>query len=182
VDVRVISATNRDLTEEAERGAFRQDLFYRLSPVTFVLPPLRDRVEDIPLLIGHFLARACSETGHRVVLSREAMRAMCAFNWPGNVRDLDNEIRKLVLLSAPDEEIGADRLSRKFFDRASELGPAQNKPIPDHFCLYDHVAQIEARYIARALAESGGVKKHAALRLGIPESTLRLKMKQYDME
>jgi transcriptional regulator with PAS, ATPase and Fis domain len=181
VDVRVISATNRELTEEVERGTFRQDLFYRLSPVTFVLPPLRERAEDIPLLIDHFLARTCEESSRRVTISRETLRTLCAFGWPGNVRELDNEIRKLVLLSAPDEEIGADRLSRKFFDEVPELGPAENVSIPGRFCLYDHVAQIEARYIARALAESGGVKKHAALKLGIPESTLRLKMKQHDM-
>ena len=181
VDVRVISATNRDLTTEVERGAFRQDLYYRLSPVTFVLPPLRERPEDIPLLIDHFLTRTCRETDRRVTISREAMRAMCAFNWPGNVRELDNEIRKLVLLSNPGEEIDVDRLSRKFFDQTRESEPPADRPLPERFCLYDHVAQIEVRYIARALAESGGVKKHAAQRLGIPESTLRLKMKQYDM-
>lgn len=182
VDVRVISATNRDLTEEVERGTFRQDLYYRLSPVTFVLPPLRDRAEDIPLLIEHFLARTCEESRRHVTISRESMRILCAFGWPGNVRELDNEIRKLVLLSAPDEEIGADRLSRKFFDDVPEIGTVQEASIPERFSLYDHVAQIEARFIARALAECGGIKKHAAQKLGIPESTLRLKMKQYDMQ
>lgn len=182
VDVRVISATNRDLSAQVERGGFRQDLYYRLSPVTFVLPPLRERAEDIPLLIEHFLVRTCAESRRQVTISRETMRTLCAFGWPGNVRELDNEIRKLVLLSAPDEEIGADRLSRKFFDKVPDAGPAQDVSLPDRFCLYDHVAQIEARYIARALAESGGVKKHAAQKLGIPESTLRLKMKQFDMQ
>jgi DNA-binding NtrC family response regulator len=181
VDVRVISASNRDLSEEVGRETFRRDLYYRLSPVVFVLPPLRQRPEDIPLLIDHFLNRMSQETGRRVSISREAVRVMCAYHWPGNVRELDNEIRKLTLLSAPDEEVGVERLSRKFFERTQELEPAPEQALPEAFCLYDYVAQIEQRYIARALAESGGVKKHAAQRLGIPESTLRLKLKQYDI-
>jgi transcriptional regulator with GAF, ATPase, and Fis domain/tetratricopeptide (TPR) repeat protein len=181
VDVRVISATNRDLTAEVENNTFRQDLYYRLSPVTFVLPPLRDRAEDIPLLIDHFSAKIADEEGRRVVFSREAVRLMSAYHWPGNVRELDNEIRKLTLLSATDEEIGIDRLSRKFSEHTAELQPTGDRSLPESFSLYDYVAQIEQQYIARALEESDGVKKHAAQRLGIPESTLRLKMKQYDI-
>jgi two-component system response regulator HupR/HoxA len=106
---------------------------------------------------------------------------MSAYHWPGNVRELDNEIRKLTLLSATDEEIGIDRLSRKFSEHTAELQPAATRSLPESFNLYDYVAQIEQQYIVRALKESDGVKKHAAQRLGIPESTLRLKMKQYDL-
>ncbi|MBD3298425.1 MAG: tetratricopeptide repeat protein [candidate division Zixibacteria bacterium] len=179
VDVRVISATNRDLSGEVERGTFRQDLYYRLSPVTFTLPPLRDRTEDIPLLIDHFMAKVREEAGRQVTLSPEVVRVMSSYQWPGNVRELENEIRKIVLLSAPDEEVGVDRLSSKFFEHPEDLATSTSQDIPDDFQLYDHLAQIEQRYIARALAESDGVKKHAAALLGIPESTLRLKMKQH---
>lgn len=182
VDVRVISATNRDLSEEVEKGTFRRDLYYRLSPVTFTLPPLRERAEDVPLLIEHFLARIENETGRRITLSTDVIRVMCAYRWPGNVRELDNEIRKLVLLSAPNEDIGLPRLSRKFFEQPDDVVPTSDQAIPDTFKLYDHLALIEQRYIARALSEADGIKKHAASLLGIPESTLRLKMKQYDID
>ena len=182
VDVRVISATNRDLSEEVEHGRFRRDLYYRLSPVTFTLPPLRERAEDIPLLIDHFLAKIEKEMGRRIVLSTDVIRVMCAYRWPGNVRELDNEVRKLVLLSAPNEEIGLSRLSRKFFEQPDDVVPTSDQDLPEEFKLYDHLAMIEQRYIARALAEAQGVKKHAATLLGIPESTLRLKMKQYDID
>ncbi|GAB4321253.1 MAG: hypothetical protein Kow0074_12080 [Candidatus Zixiibacteriota bacterium] len=179
VDVRVISATNRDLSDEVERGTFRQDLFYRLSPVTFTLPPLRDRAEDIPLLIDHFMAKVAEEAGRKVTLAPETVRVMSSYRWPGNVRELENEIRKIVLLSSPNELIGIDRLSRKFFEQPADLSTASEQGLPKDFQLYDYLAQIEQRYIAKALAESNGVKKHAAALLGIPESTLRLKMKQF---
>lgn len=181
VDVRVLSATNRDLTEEIERGTFRRDLYYRLSPVTFTLPPLRERPEDIPILIGHFLARVSTESNRKVTIAPEVIRRMSAYHWPGNVRELENEIRKLVLLSGPNEVIGLDRLSQKFTPEESPAGAILDRPIPESFSLYDHVASLEQRYIVRALAEAGGVKKHAAARLGIPESTLRLKIRQYSI-
>ncbi|HWO58298.1 MAG TPA: sigma 54-interacting transcriptional regulator [bacterium] len=180
IDVRVISATNRDLTSEMERGAFRRDLFYRLTPVAFTLPPLRERREDIPLLIDHFLAELGAE-GRAVRFSVEAVRVLSAYDWPGNIRELENEIRKTVLLTEPGATIGPERLSRKFFAAAAaEETPAA--AMPDRFSLYDHIAQIERRYIVQALNEAGGIKKHAAARLGIPESTLRLKMKQYSLD
>lgn len=181
VDVRVVSATNRDLTEEIERGTFRRDLYYRLSPVTFTLPPLRERPEDIPLLINHFLSRIAADNQRKVTIGPEVVRRMSAYHWPGNVRELENEIRKLVLLSGPNESIGLDRLGSKF--SAEEAAPDQlpERPIPEGFSLYDHVANLEKRFILRALAETAGIKKHAASRLGIPESTLRLKIRQYDI-
>jgi transcriptional regulator with GAF, ATPase, and Fis domain/tetratricopeptide (TPR) repeat protein len=182
VNVRVLSATNRDLTEEVERGTFRRDLFYRLSALTFTLPPLRERPEDIPLLIDHFLARMSEETGCRARLAPETVRVMSAYRWPGNVRELDNELRKMVLLSPGDEVLTPDRLSRKFFDNEYLADAVQTETIPQHFRLYDQIAQIEQRYILRALAEAGGVKKHAAEKLGIPESTLRLKIRQYSLD
>ncbi len=182
IDVRVVSATNRDLTEEVERGTFRRDLFYRLSALSFNLPPLRGRVEDIPLLIDHFLAKIADETGRAVRIAPETIRVMCAFSWPGNVRELENELRKMVLLSVGNDVLTPDRLSHKFFENAPMAGFQAAETIPEHFRLYDQVAQIEQRYIIRALAEAGGVKKHAAEKLGIPESTLRLKIRQYSLD
>ncbi len=181
VDVRVISATNRDLSCEMERGTFRRDLFYRLTPVAFTLPPLRDRREDIPLLIDHFLAELQTE-GRQVRFSVEAIRVLSAHDWPGNIRELGNEIRKMVLLTEPGTVIGPERLSRKFAAKTEAPSEKNVQPIPDRFSLYDHIAQIERHYIVQALNQAGGIKKHAATRLGIPESTLRLKMKQYSLD
>jgi transcriptional regulator with PAS, ATPase and Fis domain len=181
VDVRVISATNRELSVEMEQGRFRQDLYYRLSPLVFSLPPLRKRREDIPLLIEHFLGIIASEDNREVRLSKEVIRALCAYHWPGNVRELENEIRKIVLLAQPGSTVGLDRLSRKYTDHEAIDRSDIEKPLPERFSLYDHVAQIERVFIVRALNDAGGVKKHAAARLGIPESTLRLKMKQFDI-
>lgn len=180
IDVRIISATNRDLSSEMERGAFRRDLFYRLTPVAFTLPPLHDRREDIPLLIEHFLRD--SQADGRVQFSVEAMRILSAYNWPGNIRELENEIRKMVLLSEPGSVIGPERLSRKFSGEHLETAEPLDASMPERFSLYDHIAAIERRYIVQALNEAGGIKKHAASRLGIPESTLRLKMKQYSLD
>ncbi|MEW5701161.1 MAG: sigma 54-interacting transcriptional regulator [Candidatus Zixiibacteriota bacterium] len=182
VNVRVISATNRNLTQEMERGTFRRDLFYRLTPLVFVLPPLRERREDVPLLIDHFLDGIAAETGRTVRLSSEVVRVLCAYHWPGNVRELENEIRKLVLLAEPGAVIGPDRLSRKFAEESPAGSVPAAQPMPERFSLYDHIARIERQFIVRALGECGGVKKHAAQRLDIPESTLRLKMKIYDID
>jgi len=181
VDVRVISATNRDLSAEMERGAFRRDLYYRLTPVAFTLPPLRERREDVPLLIDHFLTELQAE-GCPVRFSVESIRVLSAYDWPGNIRELENEIRKMVLLTEPGAVIGPERLSRKFAGQPQTPVGAADKAMPERFSLYDHIAQIERHYIVQALNEASGIKKHAATRLGIPESTLRLKMKQYSLD
>ena len=181
VDVRVISATNRNLKMDTDRGVFRQDLYYRLSALSFTIPPLRDRREDIPLLAEHFLGKDLADGEKPPGLAPETMRRLVEYDWPGNVRELDNEIKKLVLLGRQAGEIGPEILSRKFTNDAGvekdELPPENGK-----FLLYEHLAAIEKKHLLRALAESRWVKKHAAERLGIPESTLRLKMQQYKLE
>jgi transcriptional regulator with PAS, ATPase and Fis domain len=181
IDVRVISATNCDLTNEMEKGTFRRDLYYRLTPLILTLPPLRERRDDIPLLIDHYLDVVAQETSRSAKLSADAVRVMCAYHWPGNVRELENEIRKIVLLNEPDVAVGPDRLSRKFTEHTAVEEAAGDAALPERFSLYDHVAQIERVFLVRALTDANGVKKHAAARLGIPESTLRLKLKQYDL-
>ncbi len=179
VDVRIISATNKDLKEEMEAGRFRQDLYYRLSALCFKIPPLRDRKEDIPLLIDHFAEG-------KVQFTREAVRLLVAFDWPGNIRELENEIKKLTLLAGEKGIIDADLLSGKITDNVKdesakvELNTAIN--FDDKFSLYDYLAEYEKKFIVKALREQRGVKKHAAASLNIPESTLRLKIKQYNID
>jgi transcriptional regulator with GAF, ATPase, and Fis domain/tetratricopeptide (TPR) repeat protein len=183
VNVRIISATNKDLKEQMASGSFRSDLYYRLSALTFRLPPLRERKEDIPLLVNHFL----EGSGKKV--SPETMKALVAYDWHGNIRELDNEIKKMTLLAGDNDEIGKDVLSDKIgmSHGQQSLSPdpllqmADTLSFGDEYSLYDYLAAHERRFIIMALRERKGVKKHAAAALNIPESTLRLKIKQYDI-
>ncbi|MEW5922574.1 MAG: sigma 54-interacting transcriptional regulator [Candidatus Zixiibacteriota bacterium] len=180
VDVRIISATNKDLKKEMEEGRFRQDLYYRLTALCFKIPTLRERREDIPLLIRHF-------AGDRVRFSPEALRRLVAFEWPGNVRELENEIKKLVLLAGENGLVNVDLLSGKIIEHGgmvetAELNLDTNINFSEEFSLYDYLAEYEKRFIIKALREQGGIKKHAASILNIPESTLRLKIKQYNID
>ncbi len=180
VDVRILSATNKELKIEMEGGRFRQDLYYRLTALCFKIPPLRERKEDVPLLISHFAA-------NRARFTPEALRAMINFDWPGNVRELENEIKKLILLAGDKGIIDLNLLSAKVIEtRENEKAPDFNLDTAvafnDQFSLYDYLAEYEKRFIIRALRDQGGVKKHAAASLNIPESTLRLKIKQYNID
>lgn len=184
VDVRIISATNKDLKEQMSVGLFRPDLYYRLSALTFCLPPLRERKEDIPLLVAHFL----EGSGKKV--SPEVMKVLVSHDWPGNIRELENEIRKLILLTGEKNLIDTETASGKIGITVQNNG--HERPITNEFCdkiefsqtysLYDYLAEHEKRFIIKALQETDGVKKHAAIRLNIPESTLRLKVKQYNID
>ena len=180
VDVRIISATNKDLKVEMEGGRFRQDLYYRLTALCFTIPPLRDRREDIPLLIRHF-------AGENARIAPEALRLLVAFDWPGNVRELENEIKKLILLAGESGIVDVPLLSGKITPGAEE--ESREKPGIDtdiefnrQYTLYDYLAEYEKSFIIRALRDQGGIKKHAAAVLNIPESTLRLKIKQYNID
>ncbi|MCX6826419.1 MAG: sigma 54-interacting transcriptional regulator, partial [candidate division Zixibacteria bacterium] len=180
VDVRIISATNKDLKAEMEAGRFRQDLYYRLTAFCFCIPALRDRREDIPLLIKHF-------AGESIRFAPEALRLLISFDWPGNVRELENEIKKLLLLAGGAGAIDVSLLSGKITMankavKAGELNLNMDINFNDKFTLYDYLSEYEKRFIIKALQEQSGIKKHAAARLNIPESTLRLKIKQYRID
>ncbi len=186
VDVRILSATNKDLKEMMAAGLFRSDLYYRLSALTFRLPAIKERREDIPLLIDKFLE------GSNKKIAPVAMQALIDYDWPGNVRELENEIKKIILLSGDAVEISTDVLSSKLGvgSGMTTLIPAAADQIPsmddltfsDEYSLYDYLAAHERKFIIRALRERNGVKKHAAAALNIPESTLRLKIKQYSID
>ncbi len=184
VDVRIISATNKDLKDEMGESRFRQDLYYRLSALTFRLPLLSERREDIPLLVNHFLEKSGK------TISAEAVRRLMEYEWPGNVRELDNEIKKLILLSGDNPQIEADLLSSKILATGKSQGDvvhrtgsvADDVEFNERYSLYDYLADHERRFIIKALRERKGVKKHAAASLNIPESTLRLKIKEYNID
>ena len=162
VDVRVVAATNVDLEREVAGQRFRQDLFYRLSVIVIRVPALRERREDIPLLIETFLQNACSRAGRRVELSPAAVAALAAYRWPGNVRELENTIERLVVLSRgsmidaqdlPFKASGPDLHERLFADLPS-------------------LDELERRYLVHVIEQVGGNRTRAAEVLGIDRRTL----------
>ncbi|MFQ5498826.1 MAG: sigma 54-interacting transcriptional regulator [Candidatus Zixiibacteriota bacterium] len=182
VDVRILSATNKVLKDEMSDGRFRQDLYYRLTALSFTLPPLRSRREDIPLLVSRFL----EDSDKRV--APETMKRLVAYDWPGNIRELQNEVMKIVLLAGDEEVIEPEVLSARVSGDGNGDAVRGNGELSDNMVfdrehgLYDYLAAHERRFIVRALKEKDGVKKHAAAILNIPESTLRLKIKQYSID
>ncbi|MCB2185854.1 MAG: sigma-54 dependent transcriptional regulator [Deltaproteobacteria bacterium] len=171
VDTRLIAATNQDLSQAVARGAFRQDLFYRLNVVHIHLPPLRERVEDVPLLAEHFLERFRYPTGLKVRgFTTQALDRLRQHHWPGNVRELANMVQRLVVLAT------GPYIDAEDIQNLGALTPAQ----PDDEALT--LAQVERRHILGALRRLGGHKGRAAQELGIDRKTLRLKIKKYHLE
>lgn len=183
VDVRIISATNKDLKELMDNGSFRQDLYYRLSALSFRLPSLSDRKDDIPLLVEHFIQ------GSGKQISVEVMRLLVGYDWPGNIRELENEVKKMILMAGDKDQITSEVVSKKIVSvsktidekNAREVEVSDDIVFSEQYSLYDYLAHHEKRFIIKALKEKNGVKKHAADLLNIPESTLRLKIKQYNI-
>ncbi|RMG74051.1 MAG: sigma-54-dependent Fis family transcriptional regulator [Nitrospirae bacterium] len=171
VDVRVIAATNRDLETEVKEGNFREDLYYRLAVIPLTLPPLRERREDIPLLIEHFLQRYNSRLGKQVSFSKDAVSALMEYHFPGNVRELENIVERMVTLCEGDRVTREDLPSHLFKKGAHE--ELELQPLTK-------VAQeAEKQYIVRVLRQTGGNRSRAASVLGISRKTLWEKMRQY---
>lgn len=179
IDARIIAATNRDLASEIRRGTFRPDLYYRLDVITLMLPPLRERRNDIPLLAEHFLAgfsRRLSTGGRcRVLrLGAEAVEALRGYDWPGNVRELENVLERAAVLS-PGDVIGVDVLPARI--RRPSTTPFVSEAPPQNPTL----ELIERAYIQWVLDAEGGNRARAAQVLGIDPSTLYRKLERYDM-
>jgi DNA-binding NtrC family response regulator len=180
VDVRIIAATNVDLRRAVADGRFREDLFYRLNVIPIQLPPLRERKEDIPLLVQHFLDKHGEESRKSGwFVTPEALDILMAYDWPGNVRELENVIERAVVL-APSREIGVDlipeqvRFNREFHDSDFVVPP---EGIP----LKEVLSNAERRWIESALEAAGGVQKKAAELLFIKPTTLNEMIKRYDI-
>jgi transcriptional regulator with GAF, ATPase, and Fis domain len=171
VDVRIIAATNRDLREEMRERRFRSDLYYRLSVFPIESPPLRDRREDIPLLASYFLSRFQTTLGKRIdTIEKSSMEALVAYNWPGNIRELQNVIERSAILSSGDGLIVQEVLG--------DFGVENREPASS---LMQNLEEVERASILRALEESGWKVKgegNAASRLGINPNTLRSRMKK----
>jgi DNA-binding NtrC family response regulator len=182
VDVRVIAATNADLARMVADGSFREDLYYRLNVIPVTLPPLRDRREDIPLLVQHFLQKFCGEAGRPVItVSQAAMRPLMTYAWPGNVRQLENAMERAVALSGSRTQIEIADLPSDI-QQASEAGDLiPGLALPDDGLDFDvFISRIEHEVIRRALERTGGNKAAAANVLNLKRTTLVEKLKRLE--
>ncbi|HKS30529.1 MAG TPA: sigma-54 dependent transcriptional regulator [Pyrinomonadaceae bacterium] len=174
VDARVVAATNRDLESEVKSGAFREDLFYRLSVVTLRVPPLRERSADIPILAARFLRVAASDTGRSLRFSEAALRLLMAYEWPGNVRELESAIEYAVL-RARGSEVAAEDLPAKLQTEDAPRSPvAQPSSLPLSLLSDELVSldELERRYLIYVLEKTEGNRTRAAEVLGIDRRTL----------
>lgn len=182
VNVRVVAATNRDLEQDVADGRFREDLFYRLNVIPIEIVPLRERPDDVPLLIAHFTERFAKTRKRKPCrFSDAAMEAIVAYRWPGNVRELENLVERMGIL-CPDQEIHPEDLPEKIGGVTRPPEPITTSQIPDEGIDFNSlVDQYERSLISKALEKSGGVKNQAANLLGIKRTTLVEKMKKKGM-
>jgi len=171
VDVRIIAATNKNLQEEIHKGKFREDLFYRLNVIPIYLPPLRDRREDIPLFIEYMLGFYNSKFGKNVKLDKQVIKLLDEYEYPGNIRELQNIIERLVALSDKKQIITVNDLPKHIINNENE----SNLSLPSI------IKDIEIDYIKKALRISHGNKSKAAMLLGISRKTLWQKLKEYKL-
>jgi len=165
VDVRIIAATNKNLRNLVEKGLFREDLFYRLNVIMIEVPPLREREDDILLLVHHFAARFAEEAGRiPPQFSEETLRVLRNYDWPGNVRELENVVQRLVVMTEGDLIEVPDLPSLMRFSAIRGVGQHQT------------LVAVEAEYIKSVLASVDGNKTRAAEILGIDRKTLRKKL------
>jgi two-component system response regulator PilR (NtrC family) len=180
-DIRVIAATNRELSQMVEEGKFREDLFYRINVIPVKLPALRERPEDIALLASHFLAKYTAQMGKSIAsLSQEAGELLQRYEWPGNIRELENAIERAVALE------GTPVILPESLPQHIRAGMSRQKPqpmmLPDAgFDLEEHVQSIERDYIAQALKRAGGVQVRAAELLGMSFRSFRYYAKKYNL-
>ncbi len=189
VDVRLVAASNQDLKQEVSAGRFREDLLYRLNVVHIHLPPLRERADDIPLLVDHFVRLYEAKDGRAdLKISPESMRRIYSYHWPGNIRELENVIERAVILCSG-QEIGPDDLPPDLTAGPAEdvldkdTGPPFdiNAFIPSSVGLNDALETVEKKMILRAMEMAENVQAHAAELLGIKKNVMQYKLKKYDL-
>jgi DNA-binding NtrC family response regulator len=179
VDVRIIAATNVDLKQQVKEGKFREDLFYRLNVITIDLPPLRQRKNDIPLLVEHFVEKFARENDKPALrITPEALRPLMDYDWPGNVRELENVMERAVVL-ANGPALTIDLLPDNIAGRGPKLALIEHRPDAS---LFDIMEDCERRIIADMLEKSGWNQTEAADRFRIPLSTLNQKIKRLNIE
>jgi two-component system response regulator PilR (NtrC family) len=188
IDVRVIAATNRDLDKQVSEGTFREDLYYRLNVIPICVPPLRDRPADVPLLVNHFLKKYASAAGRNILrVNPNSLDALSGYEWPGNVRQLENTIERAVALETG-EELHAELPAEKSKARAAAAGMGSMGTtgitagvLPDGLDMEKYVADIERSLLQSALAQSNNVQTKAADLLKISYRSFRHLLKKYDL-
>ncbi|MBN2369542.1 MAG: sigma-54-dependent Fis family transcriptional regulator [Vicinamibacteria bacterium] len=177
VDVRLMAATNSDLEKDVAEGRFRQDLFYRLNVIRIVVPPLRERIDDIPLLAAHFAAKVSARLGRSTpAFSRSCLEEMTAYSWPGNVRELGNAIERTIIMSIGDIVESLDLAP-------GSVAPARGKNAEDSpMNLRQALLQREKEVVLAALGGSGGVRKEAARLLGIDQRNLGYYLRKHGID
>ena len=176
VDVRILAATNRDLRRMVEEGTFREDLYYRVNVINIVVPPLRERRADIPMLIEHFLEKRAPEGSKPKKISKKVMRRMLEYAWPGNIRELENEIERLVVLTGDEEVITEEMLSSKLLEGVRQ--PA-NGAAKRSGSMRDAVETVEREMIFEGLRRCSWNKTRLAKELGISRANLIMKVQKY---
>jgi transcriptional regulator with PAS, ATPase and Fis domain len=187
VDVRVIAATHKDLQEMVKKGEFREDLYYRINVIRIRVPALRERKDDLPVLMDHFMRKHRREGQKARAFAPEALQILQSYHWPGNIRELENEIERVLVLGGDAEVIPADLISSRIRDAlganssspvigASKLGPSL--PLGK---LSDAVETLERDMIAQGLARTKNNKSKLARELGISRSNLILKIQKYGL-
>ena len=187
VDVRVIAATDKDLEAEVQAGRFREDLYYRLAPVSIRMPPLRERRCDIGVVAGVLLAAAEKRLGKRVAgLSAEAIACLRDYHWPGNVRELESEIQQLLVMGPQDGQLGADLLSARIL-HAAPCGAQADRLVAEELdsgggTLRERLESLEARILRETLIRHRWNKTRAARELGLSRVGLRAKLERHQLE
>lgn len=178
-DVRILAATNKNLSEQVEKGKFREDLYYRLFIIPIYLPALRDRKEDIPLLINHFLKKLATDLKKNPIqISEAAVEKLTAYHWPGNVRELENVLERVLVL-CENQEI--DVFDLPILTQSNSTKIPSNVINGNNINLNDTLYDIEKQLIQRAMNETGGNKSRAAKLLGIKTNLLYYKLEKYDL-
>jgi two-component system NtrC family response regulator len=177
VDVRILAASNRKLKEDVDRGIFREDLFYRLNVVQIEVPPLKERIEDLPFLVAHFIEKFQPSKKREIELSPEVWKALYSYHWPGNIRELENTIERALVMSS-DETIALGDLP-EYLVKKEEEKIDLDKIVPRNMKLAEALEQIEGKLIIRALKSSNNVQARAAEMLGISRRMMHYKMKKY---
>jgi two-component system response regulator PilR (NtrC family) len=186
--VRVIAATNRDLDKAVAENVFREDLYYRLNVIPIRVPPLRERREDIPLLVNHFLKKYANAAGRSILrVNAPSLDSLCGYEWPGNVRQLENTVERAVALEITDElhvELPAERPKARSAAASAGASPPEigaDVTLPVGLGMETYVAGIERSLLQNALNQSGGVQTKAADVLGISYRSFRHLMKKYGL-
>ena len=180
VDVRLIAATNDDLKKMIGEATFREDLYYRINVISITLPPLRNKVDDIPLLAQHFLDKYASENSREELrISEEALELLKGYSWPGNVRELENAIERAVVLAPPSGDIGGE-LIREYIEPITFDPARPSMTVPaDGLPMKDVVQEFQKQLILDALRKTGWVQKEAAKLLGVKPTTLNEMIKRH---